>query len=85
MVYSKYGENELANLIKKRAIPPTADAPGTFKPNLLRAAVKDGLPPTVPTKEDLVKYKDERSDFSASMVNLDEQDSAHEVIAAGQG
>ncbi len=85
LVYSKYTAQELEDAINKQAIPPADNAPSPFKLDLMRSAVKDGLPPTVPTKEDLVKYKDENSDFSASMVNLDEQALASEVVAAGQG
>ena len=85
LVYSKYTAQELEDAINKQAIPPADNAPSPFKLDLMRSAVKDGLPPTVPTKVDLVKYKDENFDFSASMVNLDEQALASEVVAAGQG
>ncbi len=85
LVYSKYTAQELEDAINKQAIPPADNAPSPFKLDLMRSAVKDGLPPTVPTKVDLVKYKDENFDFSASMVNLDEQALAYEVVAAGQG
>ena len=39
LVYSKYTAQELEEAINKQAIPPTADAPSPFKPDLMRAAV----------------------------------------------
>ncbi|MBQ7023460.1 MAG: hypothetical protein IJN29_07760 [Akkermansia sp.] len=65
LVYSKYTAQELQEAINKQATPPTADAPGTFKPDLLRAAVKDGLSEIVMTKQDIVKFNPPI--FTASM------------------
>ena len=39
LVYGKYTAQELEEAINKQAIPPTADAPSPFKPDLMRAAV----------------------------------------------
>ncbi|MGN0836101.1 MAG: hypothetical protein ACI4OS_01550, partial [Akkermansia sp.] len=65
LVYSKYTAQELEEAINKQAIPPTADAPSPFKPDLMRAAVKDGLSEIVMTKQDIVKFNPPI--FTASM------------------
>lgn len=65
LVYSKYEAEELKGMINKQAIPPTADAPDTFKSDLLRAVVKDGLNDIVMTRHDVVKFN--QTKFSASM------------------
>ncbi len=65
LVYSKYTEQELEDSINKQATPPAADAPSPFKPDLMRAAVKDGLSEIVMTKQDIVKFNP--PNFTASM------------------
>lgn len=60
----------------------TADAPQGRAYDLLRAAISGGHTSNVPCKEDVVKWQ---QDFSSSLVNLDEESVAREVVDAGQG
>ena len=78
LVYCKY--NETAKF--------TADAPQVRAYDLLRAAISGGHTQNVPCQEDVVKWKQQKqqkSDFTSSVVNLDERALAYEVVAAGQG
>lgn len=86
LVYSKYTDSELNALLNKQATQPTDGASVFFQSALVRSAVKGGLTPTVKTKSDLVKYKvRDAGDFSSSLVNLDDESVAREVVDAGQG
>ncbi len=75
LVYCKY--NETAKF--------TADAPQVRAYDLLRAAISGGHTQNVPCQEDVVKWKQQKSDFTSSVANLDERALAYEVVAAGQG
>lgn len=63
----------------------TANAPQGRAYDLLRAAISGGHTQNVPCQEDVVKWKQQKSDFTSSVVNLDERALAYEVVAAGQG
>lgn len=60
----------------------TANAPQGRAYDLLRAAISGGHTSNVACKEDVVKWQ---QDFSSSLVNLDEESVAREVVDAGQG
>ena len=89
-IVSLYGKNKIKKLLghnrlywnKAKARIRTGDRglqlPTAPYPE--RASARKVLKP-----EDLVKYKDGTFDFSGSIVNLDEQALAAEVVAAGQG